>query len=119
MGYSGQLVFVAPIKGVNKNTFQASAAVLGTWKYGVEKPVGLKKLWYRMDPGWGVHVMALNQGSGTTETGLGFSGSLWGDLVTLGYGWNVGIKGSPPYYFIGVGLLELLQQFRKINPNGQ
>lgn len=119
LGYSGQLVFVAPLRGLQKNTFQASAAVLGTWKYGVEKPVGLKKLWYRMDPGWGLHVVALNQGSGTTETGLGVSASLWGDLVTAGYGWNVGIKGSPKYYFVGVGLLELLQQFRKISPNGQ
>jgi hypothetical protein len=50
------------------------------------------------------------------QTGAGFSISLWNDLITGGYGWNLGLPGNPPYYFVGVGLLELLQEFRKVRP---
>jgi len=56
----------------------------------------------------------LNQGAPSGETGAGLSVGLWGDLVTAGYGWNLGLPGNPPYFFIGLGMLELLQKVQNV-----
>ena len=116
-GYSGQLVFAAPGTGPQKNTFETTAAVLATWKIGVEHPSGLTAVWDWINPGLGFHAVILHQAPVTTaETGIGMSMSLWDDLITGGYGWNLGAPRNPPYYFVGIGLLELLQQFKTVRP---
>lgn len=114
--FSGQLVFATPQRGPQSGTFETSAAVLATWQRGVEHPRGLTSIWHAANPGFGVHAATLNQGNATTETGLGFAFSLRDNLFTGGIGWNLAVRDNRQYYFIGIGLLELLQQFKKIRP---
>ena len=118
--YSGQLVFVAPAQRPDRHNFQASAAVLATSRWGFAEPSGLQKPLSWLDLGIGPHVATLNQVSATAETGVGLSLSVRDNLLTFGYGWNLGVPRNPPYYFVGIGLLEMLQQFRTVqSPNAE
>lgn len=116
LDYSAQLIFATPAQGLNKNSFETNAAVLANYRWGIENPKGYKKFLEWLDFGIGPHVASLNQGAATAETGVGLSVGICDNLVTAGYGWNLGVPGSPRYYFVGIGILELLQQFRTVRP---
>lgn len=114
--YSGQLVFAAPAQRPRRHDFQEGAAVLATFRMGFVDPKGFDRFLHTLDPGIGIHAAALNQGAATVETGLGVSVGVRDNLLSFGYGWNIGAGGNP-YYFIGVGLIELLQQFKTVRPS--
>ena len=84
-----------------------------TWKYGHRYPVGTTKFFDWLHPGLGVHATSLHQGSSTVEVGSGVALSLWDDLVTGGYGWNRGVTANKPYFFVGIGILDLLHKMNK------
>ncbi|MFH1737529.1 MAG: hypothetical protein ABIH23_00880, partial [bacterium] len=83
------------------------------WKYGFRKPRGTAKFLSWLEPGIGIHATSLHQGGSTVEVGTGLGVSLWGDLVTGGYGWNLGVQSDRQYYFVGIGILDLLHKMNK------
>lgn len=111
--YTGQLLFASATSGPTKNQFQANAGVIVTWKYGHRNPVGSAKFFDWLQPGLGVHATSLHQGSSTVEVGSGVALSLWDDLITGGYGWNLGVTANKPYFFVGIGILDLLHKMNK------
>lgn len=112
--YTGQLLFASPTAGPSKNQFQANVGVLVTWKYGYRKAEGFGKLINGLKPGLGIHATSLHQGGSTLEVGSGVAISLWDDLLTGGYGWNLGVTRDRPYFFVGIGILDLLHKMNKI-----
>ncbi|MCX5784609.1 MAG: hypothetical protein NTX59_02875 [Elusimicrobia bacterium] len=111
--YTGQLLFSAPTTGPNKNQFQANAGALVTWKYGYRQPKGFKNFMDWLNPGIGIHAASMHQGTATVEVGTGVAFSLWDDIITGGYGWNLGVTKDRHYVFIGIGILDLLDKMTK------
>jgi len=111
--YTGQLLFAAPTSGPSRDQLQANVGVLVTWKYGFRRPKGFKKFLHWLNPGVGLHAISLHQGASTMEVGSGAALSLWDDLVTGGYGVNLGVSSDRGYYFVGIGILDLLHKMKK------
>lgn len=115
--YTGQLLFASPTSGPGRNQFQANVGVLVTWKHGFRKPQGWRKLINGLNPGLGIHATSLHQGTSTVEVGSGLALSLWDDLLTGGFGWNLGVSKDRSYFFVGIGILDLLHKMnRDIQP---
>lgn len=117
--YTGQLLFASPTSGPSKSQFEANVGVIVTWKYGHRNPVGSAKFMSWLNPGLGIHATSLHQGGSTLEVGSGVAVSLWDNLVTGGYGWNLGVRNDRQYVFVGIGILDLLHKMNTINQPGK
>lgn len=74
------------------------------------------KIWCYPDNSWryfwhsfglGFHTTTLVIDQNKIQLGIGLSAHLLDNLIQFGTGWNLGANGSP-YYYIGFGLIELL-----------
>ena len=66
------------------------------------------KFWRFISPGFGLNVAALDFEDENFQIGIGSHVSLFTDLVTVGYGYNLNANDDPDYLFVGIGLLEAL-----------
>ncbi len=63
----------------------------------------------------GIHAVILNFDSSIPiEIGMGFSVHFFGDVLQTGYGWNLHAPGTPRYWYVGLGILDLLNSARKL-----
>ena len=101
-----------PKKHPTEVTVRPNVAALMTWHYKERRPYGLGHLWNFLDPGIGIHVASLDQGADTVEFGFGGQVALWGGLAVFGYGYNVSVSSNNEYYFVGIGLTEMLSKMQ-------
>lgn len=82
------------------------------WFYRRRDPEGAWKLWNAINPGLGVHVATLNQGTDAIEFGVGPSLSLFDGLITGAIGRNLS-NDQRTYYALGLSLFDTLEQVKK------
>ncbi len=70
------------------------------------------RAWNATNLAVGLHAGLLNFEGSDVEVGVGGVVSLFGDLVSTGYGYNLQVGEDRDYWFIGIGLLELLEAVR-------
>ena len=70
------------------------------------------KAWNTLDPSFGLHATLLNFEDSNMELGIGASVTFLNDFVSLGYGVNLQADDGSDYYFIGLGLFEILNTMR-------
>jgi hypothetical protein len=114
---SGNMVFIkrknvpVDVKTVN---YEAFPAVSYTLRYRTRGGNWFNRLWDVMSPGFGINVAALNFEGNGVEVGIGATVSIFGDVVILGYGENLQADIAKKYTLVGIGLLEMLGQTRKL-----
>lgn len=64
--------------------------------------------WNFIDPGIGVHVAALSFEESGSEVGVGVQASVFGNLLQIGYGYNLNVDRDHGYFFLGIGLVDAL-----------
>ena len=64
------------------------------------------RLWNWIDPGLGLHMANLNQGTESLELGLGGNLSFGNGIISGGVGYNLSVKET--YVFIGSDLSAVL-----------
>ena len=69
---------------------------------------GFAGVWNSLNPGVGINVTALSFEGRSGQYGLGFQGTLFGDILQVGYGWNLNVSSNREYWFVGVGLVDAL-----------
>lgn len=66
-----------------------------------------------LQPRIGIHATTLNFSNDVpVELGTGVAVQFFSDLVQLGYGWNLSVKQDRQYWYLGVGLLQLVQRLK-------
>jgi hypothetical protein len=119
MGLHGKpavhLIFVRALSGSSEATqWKPNVAAAVAWHYTIRAPEGAwDKTWNWLYPGVGIHLASLDQGNDSVELGAGGIVSLWDGLLTGGYGYNFSDNPEHQYVFVGVNLLNLLQQGKK------
>lgn len=108
---SGGLIFV---KSIDVDTSNFKPEPVATWRIGYrprpEDGSFGAALGRALRPGLGIHVATLGFSNDTSvEMGAGVNVHLFSDLVQLGYGWNLTIKENRTYWYLGIGLFELLK----------
>lgn len=111
---SGGLIFV---KSIDVDTSNFKPEPVATWRVGyLSRPDDESfggTLGRALKPGFGIHVATLSFSSDTSvEMGAGVNVHLFSDLVQVGYGWNLTVKESRSYWYLGIGLFELLEVVR-------
>ncbi len=93
-------------------SFQAAPGVSWTLHYRKEEETresdGWAPFWNGLDPGLGLNVAALNFDDDAVEIGVGAHLTILGDLLQVGYGWNLSVGEDQDYFFVGIGLVEAL-----------
>jgi hypothetical protein len=108
---SGGLIFV---KSIDVDTSNFKPEPVATWRIGyLPRPEDNSfgaALGRALRPGIGFHVATLDFSSdASVEMGAGVNVHLLADLVQVGYGWNLTVKEKRPYWYLGIGLFELLR----------
>jgi hypothetical protein len=93
--------------------WKPNVAAAVEWHYTIRNPAGWEKTWNWLYPGFGVHLANLDQGNDSVEFGAGPIVSLWDGLLTGGYGYNFSDNPEHQYVFVGINLLNLLDQGKK------
>lgn len=93
--------------------WKPNVAAAVEWHYTIRNPDGWEKTWNWLYPGLGVHLANLDQGNDSVEFGAGPIVSLWDGLLTGGYGYNFSDNPEHQYVFVGINLLNLLDQGKK------
>lgn len=112
---SPQLIFARADSGSDDaRSWKPNAAALADLHHRFRFPSRAGELWNAIDPALGVHLASLDQDDDTVEFGLGVNLSFFGGFVTAGYGQNLARDGNRGYYFVGIGLLNVLQEAQKL-----
>jgi hypothetical protein len=111
---SGGLVFAKSIQ-VDTSNFKPEPAA--SWRIGYRaRPADSSfgaTVGRFLAPGFGIHVVSLDFSSDVAvELGAGLNVHLFSDLVQAGYGWNLSVKEKRSYWYLGIGLFELLKVVR-------
>lgn len=110
--FSSNMVFADRIESDSSQT-QFKPAAGASWTLHYRPRTGpdansLAKLWDFFDPGFGINVAALNFDDASLQIGLGAHVSLFGDIISVGYGYNIQAKKDHSYYYLGISILESL-----------
>ncbi len=106
------LVFIRDEDDPDKSWKPNVAALVG-WQYQFREPQKFERLWNWLGLGGGIHLASLDQSDESVEFGVGVNLVLWNGLVTAGYGQNISASGEKNYSFLGVNLLDILNQGKK------
>ncbi|TAH37340.1 MAG: hypothetical protein EYC70_10235 [Planctomycetota bacterium] len=109
------LIFVNRVNepGGNIPPTQFEASPSATWSIHYRKRQGTSDaddwaaVWNFINPGVGLHVAALSFEQ-SNELGVGAHVSLFGDLLQIGYGYNLNVDSDNRYFYLGIGLVEAL-----------
>jgi hypothetical protein len=109
----GKLIFARADTGPgDAQDWKPNVAAVASWHYRFRNVDDDKAKWFwnATDLAWGVHVASLDQADDSAEVGLGINVSLFDDLVTGGFGWNLSSDdGAGEYFFVGIDLLDVLR----------
>jgi hypothetical protein len=72
---------------------------------------GLGRFWNCLEPSVGIHASMLKFTDSGSELGFGASASVLKGIVSVGYGYNLNVTSRRDYWYIGIGLLDLLKSF--------
>lgn len=110
-----QLIFARASRGTAEATeWRPNVAIGGEYHYRIREPEGAGAVWNFLDLGLGLHAASLDQGDENVEFGLGVQTSVFGGLITGGYGWNLSVPDDREYFYIGIDLFDLLLQGSKL-----
>lgn len=110
------LIFARGFGSSMARDWKPNVAARAEWHYLFRKDPALnkqptrEKTWNWIDPGVGLHLANLDQGTDSVEIGIGINISFWEGLLSGGYGHNLGTDRQ--YIFIGLNLLNVLNQAR-------
>ncbi len=107
---TAHLVFVDRVQG-DSAQFDPATSASWTMHYRPRRgpdASGFAKLWAALDPGLGLNVSALGFDDANFQIGLGIHGSLFDDLLSFGYGYNLQAERDREYYYLGIGIMEAL-----------
>lgn len=90
--------------GVEGTNWELSFAGAVTWSWYQDEERWLGDVYAWLQPGFGIHLAALDQGLDDVEFGIGAHVSLWEGLLLLGAGTNLTVDGDV-YYLIGGDLI--------------
>ena len=109
------LIFARGLRGdATERQWKPNVAATVHWHYRYRNEEGRwHRAWNAVNPGLGLHLASLNQGSDSVEFGSGLNLSLWDGLITGGYGFNLN-NHEHPYVFMGLNLLETLDRAKKL-----
>lgn len=91
--------------GLDATNWELSFAGSVTWSWYQDEDRPLGELYSWFQPGFGIHLAALDQVADDVEFGIGMHVSLWEGLVIVGAGWNLTVDENNTYYLIGGDLL--------------
>jgi hypothetical protein len=80
-----------------------AGGVIWSWYQDDDQPLGRFYSW--LQPGFGIHLAALDQQADDVEFGIGIHIAFWEGLVMLGVGENLTVDHDSTYYLIGGDLL--------------
>jgi len=110
-----QLIFARAARGTPEATeWRPNVAIGGEYHYRIREPNDVGAVWNFLDLGLGLHAASLDQGDENVEFGLGLQASVFGGLITGGYGWNLSVSDDREYFYIGIDLFDLLLQGSKV-----
>lgn len=109
------LIFARGLKGGRaEEQWKPNVAALVNWHYRIrEDETRRARAWNFVNPGLGLHLASLDQGTDSVEFGTGVNLSLFDGLLTGGYGINLN-NHEHPYVFFGIGLLEVLDKAKQL-----
>lgn len=90
--------------GAEGTNWELSFAGAVTWSWYQDEERWLGDVYAWLQPGFGIHLAALDQGLEDVEFGIGAHVSLWEGLLLLGAGTNLTVDGDV-YYLIGGDLI--------------
>lgn len=110
-GVSSGVVFVKAKDPALANFEPAPTAVWGLQFTGRPTLRGLSRfVGGVLKPRLGVHAATLDfANASAVEIGVGGALHLFDDLVQIGYGWNLSVAEKRPYWYLGLGLFDLVQ----------
>jgi hypothetical protein len=86
---------------------------IAVWRIGFRpRPddSGVRRWLGGIRPGFGIHVATPDlDPNASVETGAGVAIHLFSDLVQIGYGWDLSVKKDRSYWYLGIGLFDLLR----------
>lgn len=105
------IIFFTPLQTASMPTFDPNIAVYLEWHYFDRKnPDSFLNV---VDPGFGFHAAFLDQNATIDrEYGFGVNFSFFGGIARVGMGYNMSITKDNVYWFIGFGLLGILEQLQ-------
>jgi hypothetical protein len=115
---SGNVIFVDRILtpgDENETNFVAAPAVSYTYRYLTREENWFSKGWNVLDLALGVNAAALNFQSGGVELGVAGVATLFNDILQFGYGYNLQVDSDNQYFFIGLGITQMLDAYQ--NPS--
>jgi hypothetical protein len=130
-GLASGLIFVRGDKAALSN-FKPEAAAI--WRVQMTPRPDGANAFYKLRPAVGIHTTTLHfndastTAAGTTTTtnnnnnvqfGTGITFHLLGDVVQVGYGWNLGVTKNRGYMYAGIGIMKLLRDRLSQSINGQ
>ena len=104
----GDLIFARVFGSDQARDWKPNVAARAEWHYQERNPEKARKVWNFIDPGIGLQLASLDQGSDSVELGMGGNLSLFSGLVIGGYGFNLSTERM--YVFIGINLLDVLNR---------
>jgi hypothetical protein len=108
---TSSMVFARALSGPASvvRRWEANVGAILTWHYRFRAPnTVLKRLANSFDPGLGIHLASLDQGTDRVEFGIGGSVTLWGGLLTGGVGYNLSQENT--YALVGIDLFDVLNR---------
>jgi len=104
----GDLIFARGFGSSEARDWKPNVAARAEWHYQERNPGKPGKIWNFLDPGIGLHLASLDQGSDSVELGMGANISLFQSFINGGYGFNMSTEQM--YVYVGLNLLEVLNQ---------
>lgn len=113
--FDATLMFARGLRGDDEaREWKPNVAATVHWHYRSRKEENcFQKFWNTVNPGLGFHLASLDQGDENIEFGLGASLSLFDGLLSGGFGYNLS-NDEHPYVYVGINLLETLNQAKKL-----
>lgn len=107
---SGNVIFVDRVSG--SSNFVAAPAVSYMVHYRSRENNKCGTTWNVIDPAMGLSTALLNFQEGGVEIGVGLALSFFGDILQVGYGYNLQVTERHDYLFVGIGLYEMFDAIR-------
>ena len=117
--FDASLMFARGLRGDDaEQDWKPNVAATVAWHYRIRQEPDRQlsfsaQTWNWLNPGLGLHMASLDQGSDSVEFGVGVNLSLWDGVLQGGYGFNLN-NDERPYVFIGLGLLQTLEKAKEL-----